>query len=257
MKPTRFTAGRILFALAFLGLSLILVSWNLKQSSRNFQAITDTIPDKPAKPTAPDKPKKITDLDDVLDELNAVDLKVEMEKIHKELAETMKQFDKDKLKMDLDKVKIEMDKAMKEVDFDKIRKEVEGSMAKIDWEKMKKELEEVKEMNLEKLQVDMKQVAEELKKIGPQLEKEMEKAKVEIEKAKVEMKEFKVFVDGLEKDGLLNKKEPYTIKHKDGELSVNGKKVSAETYNKYKSFLEKHKYFTIEKSADDFNIDID
>ena len=34
----------------------------------------------------------------------------------------------------------------------------------------------------------------------------MEKAKVGLEKAKAEMKEYKEFVDGLEKDGLINKK---------------------------------------------------
>ena len=257
MKPTRLFIGRLAFALAFLGLSLVLVSWDLKQSYRYHQAINDTVPDKPSKPVPPEKPKKITDLDDVLDELNSVELKMELEKVHKELAEAMKQFDKDKLKMELDKVKIEVDKALKEVDMDKIRKEVEGSIAKIDWDKMKKELEQVKEMNFEKLKVEMKELEEELKKIGPEIKKEMEKVKTEIEKTRTEMKEFKVLVDGLEKDGLLNKKEPYTIKHRDGELSVNGKVVPAETYNKYRSFLEKHKSFTIEISADDFNIDID
>ncbi len=46
----------------------------------------------------------------------------------------------------------------------------------------------------------------------------MEKAKEKIEKAKAEMNEYKEFVDGLEKDGLINNKEDYTIKHKDGEL---------------------------------------
>ena len=71
------------------------------------------------------------------------------------------------------------------------------------------------------------------------------------------MKEYKEFVDGLEKDGLINKKEEYTIKHDNGELLINGKKASDATYKKYKSFLEKRKKFTIEKSADDFNIDID
>jgi hypothetical protein len=71
------------------------------------------------------------------------------------------------------------------------------------------------------------------------------------------MKEYKEFVDGLEKDGLINKKEQYTIKHDNGELFINGKKASDATYKKYKSFLDKRKKFTIEKSEDDFNIDID
>jgi hypothetical protein len=103
----------------------------------------------------------------------------------------------------------------------------------------------------------MKKVQEEMKEMGPKIQKEMEKAKVEIEKAKREMKEYKEFVDGLESDGLINKKEGYTIKHKDGELIINGKKVSEQVYSKYRSFLEKHKKFNIEKSNDDFNIDTD
>ncbi len=81
--------------------------------------------------------------------------------------------------------------------------------------------------------------------------------KIEIEKAKEELKEYKTFLDGLEKDGLINKKEDYTIKHKNGELIINGKTQPAGVYSKYRSFLEKHKRLSIEKSHDDFNIDLD
>ena len=106
-------------------------------------------------------------------------------------------------------------------------------------------------------EIEVKVITEERLELMDNKLKEMEKAKVEIEKAKVEIKEYKEFVNGLEKDGLLNKKETYTIRHKDGELTVNGKKVSTEINNKYRTFLEKHKKFTIEKSDDDFDIDMD
>ena len=122
---------------------------------------------------------------------------------------------------------------------------------------MKVEFDKVKEIDLKKLELDMEKMQIELGKIGPEIEKSMEIAKVEIEKAKVEMKEFKDFVDGLEKDGLINKKEEYSIEHDNGELFINGKKASEATYKKYKPFLEKRKKFTIKKSDDDFNIDID
>lgn len=46
-----------------------------------------------------------------------------------------------------------------------------------------------------------------MKELGPKMQKEMEKAKVEMEKAKAEIKEYKGFVDGLENDGLINKKK--------------------------------------------------
>ena len=110
---------------------------------------------------------------------------------------------------------------------------------------------------MKKLDEDMKKLSEEMKELGPKMQKEMEKAKVEMEKAKAEIKEYKGFVDGLENDGLINKKEGYSLKHKDGELFINGQKASEKTYNKYRPFLEKHKKFNIEKDNDDFNIDID
>lgn len=240
------TAARFypLLLIVFAALVVILVSWNDKQPGDQFKQIgqNDTIP----------REKKIRDLDDALRELDNIELKLDMEKIQKEIAEAMKKIDIDAAKM-----KLEVEKAMKEVDFDKIKREVEESMAKIDWDKIKKELDQVKNIDMEKLEIDMKKAKEELEKIGPQIKEELEKAKVEIEKAKVELKEYKDFVDGLEKDDLLNKKEDYSIKHKDGELTVNGKKVSDQVYNKYRSFLEKHKNFTIEKNADNFNIDND
>jgi hypothetical protein len=61
----------------------------------------------------------------------------------------------------------------------------------------------------------------------------------------------------LDNDGLINKKEGYTLKHKDGDLFINGKKASEQTYSKYRNFLENHKKFNIEKSDDDFDIDMD
>jgi len=217
--------------------------------------------------TIPKKEKKIRDLDDVIDELNAVDFKMDMEKMQKELTESMK-------KIDMKKMQLDMEKVMREVDFQKIQKEMEQSMAKIDFAHIEKEMakamkeidaakiqrevqESMEKIDMKKMQLDMEKMQTELSKIGPEIEKSMEKAKVEMEKAKTEMKEYNEFVDGLEKDGLLNRKEGYTIKHKDGELFINDKKASDATYRKYKTFLDKHKKFTIEKSDDDFNIDID
>ena len=119
---------------------------------------------------------------------------------------------------------------------------------------MNKQMEEMKKIDMSKLDADMKKMEIEMKGLGPKIEKEMENAKASIEKAKVEMKEYKGFVDGLEKDGLINKKEGYTIQHKNDELIINGKKQPADVYNKYRTFLKKHEKFTIKKSDDDFNI---
>ncbi|HKC37809.1 MAG TPA: hypothetical protein VKB95_17150 [Chitinophagaceae bacterium] len=270
---------RITLAVAAMAITSVFVlsSWDFKNTyaawNDNGYDIADTIPK---------KEKKIRDLDDVLDELNNADLKMDMEKIQKEFAESMKRFDAQKIQMDIQKamkevdfekiqkefeqsiakidftnIEKEMAKAMKEVDMVKIQKEMQESMEKVDWDKMKTEIDKVKEIDMKKVQLNMEKMQTELSKIGPAIEKSLEKAKVGIEKAKAEMKEYNEFVDGLEKDGLLNRKEGYTIKHKDGELFINDKKASDATYKKYKPFLDKHKKFTIEKSDDDFNVDID
>jgi hypothetical protein len=243
---------------------LILSSWDFKNSNAiwndEFCDQTDTLPKKE------NREKKIRDLDDVLDELNNVDIKVDMEKMQKELSESLK-------KLDAKKIQLDMEKTLKDIDFEKIQKEIKESMAKIDWEKMKSdfnesmnkiewdkmkaELSKVREVDMKNFQQEMDKMQKELSKIGPEIEKSLEKAKVEIEKAKDEIKEYKEFVDGLEKDGLLKKSEAYTLKHKDRELLINGKKASDATYSKYKKFLEKHKEFNIKKTDDDFDLDID
>lgn len=242
--------------------SIVLLSWgDQKQipqikSGKNF---TDTVPK--------NDDKKVRDLDDVLDELDKAELKVNFEKMNADLKEAMKQVDAAKIQMNIDKamkevdmqkIKAQLDQSLKEIDAAKMEKDVKESIASVDWEKMSKQLkeqmEEIKKIDMSKLDADMKKLQSQMKDMKPQLEKEMQKAKTSIEKAKAEMKEYKGFVDGLEKDGLINKEEPYTIQNKNGELIINGKKQPAGVYNKYRSFLENHKKFTIKKSDDDFDI---
>jgi hypothetical protein len=274
---------RISLAVAAVAITSVFVlsSWDFKNAKMSWNDDDhydkcDTVPKKQ------NREKKVRDLDDVIDELNGVDMKMDWEKMQKELNESMKKLDMQKIQLDMEKamkdvdfqkiqkeieqsmakvdfanIEKELQKALKEVDVAKIQQEIQSSMQKVDWEKMKTEFDRVKDIDMKKMEIDMKKMEEEMKKIGPELEKSMEKAKEGIEKAKVEMKEYNEFVDGLEKDGLLKRNEGYTIKHKDGELFINGKKASDATYNKYKSFLEKRKTFSIEKSDDDFDMDID
>jgi hypothetical protein len=166
-------------------------------------------------------------------EVDMVKMKADMEKAMKEI--------------DTEKIKVDMEKAMKEVDAVKIKADVQASIAKIDWEKMNKELQKVKEVDMAKIKAD-------LEKMKPEIEKSMQEAKKDIEKARVEIKEYKTFVDDLEKDGLINKNEGYTIETKNDQLIINGKAQPAEVNNKYKTFIQKHKNITIKKTDDDFNI---
>jgi hypothetical protein len=244
------------------GFSIILLSWGEQEPTHQQkaeQSFTDTVPKNKSD-------KKIRDLDDVLDELDRADFKVDMEKVNEQLKDAMKQIDLAKIQMEVDKamrevdmeeIKAQVEKATNEINTAKIDKEIKESLASVDWEKMKKDLEEVKKIDMSKLDADMKKLEIEMRGIGPKIEKEMKKAKASIEKAKAEMKEYKSFVDGLEKDGLINKKESYTIEHKNGQLIINGKKQPGDVYNKYGTFLKKHDKFTIKKSEDNFNINND
>jgi hypothetical protein len=239
--------------------SIILLSWRGQKQThqqKSEQSITDTVPKNKAD-------KKVRDLDDVLDELDRAEIKVDMGKVNEQLKEAMKQIDMAKIQVEVDKAMKEVDmekigaqveKVTKEIDAAKMEKELKESLASVDLEKMNKQMDEVKKIDMSKLDADMKKMEIEMKGLGPKIEKEMANAKASIEKAKVEMKEYKSFVDGLEKDGLINKKEGYSIQHKNGELIINGKKQPADVYNKYRTFLQKHEKFTIKKSDDDFNI---
>lgn len=191
---------------------------------------------------------------------------VDMGKIKKEVELALKQVDLTKIqqeleqslaKADFNKIKDEITTALKGIDMEKIQQEIRESMKEADWDHLKAGLDKVKQIDMSKLNEDMKKLGEEMKELGPQLEKEMKKARVEIEKAKAEIREYKEFVDGLDKDGLISKKDGYTLRHQDGELTINGKKADAATYGKYRAFLDKHPKFRIEKSDDDFDIDTD
>lgn len=184
---------------------------------------------------------------------------IDTKKMQDEITKAMKEVDLQKMKTELqqnlDKVdmaqmKEQLENAMKQVDVAKMQADINNSIAKIDMEKIKAELDKVKE-------IDFKGIEENLRKMKPELEKSMQDAKEGIEKAKKELTQYKSFIDGLDKDGLIDKDKNYTIQYKNGELSINGKKQPASVTNKYSNFLKGRKDFTIKKDEDDFNIDKD
>jgi hypothetical protein len=91
----------------------------------------------------------------------------------------------------------------------------------------------------------------------PEIEKSMQNAKESIDKAKKELEGYKGLIDGLDKDGFLDKNKNYTIEYKNGELIVNDKKQPDDVVKKYSGFLKDHKNFTIKKDDNDFNINND
>lgn len=259
MKPGSFIGRQVLIIGSVIGISLALLSWDQKKGTGNNQQKTqyyDTIPQK--------KDKKIRDLDEAIAELENIDLQIHLDNAMKEVKQALKEIDSEKIRLDVEKAMKEVDfqkirsdveKVMKDVDFAKIEREVKESFAKIDWEKMKMEFEAIKKIDLPEMEADLARARDEIKKIGPEIEKELKKAKIEIEKAKVEMKEYKLFIDGLHNDGLINKETSYSIIYKNGKLHINEQEVPEKIYEKYRSFLNNHEKFNINKDKGDFNID--
>jgi hypothetical protein len=235
----------IVAALVLAGFITIAQTRSAESRSQQKTQVQDTIPQH--------REGKVKDFDEAMQELEKAmqhlnaELKkplppippIDAEKMRAEINKALKDIDPEKMKA-------EMEKAMKEVDAEKIRAEVQASLAKVDMEKTRKELERMRDIELPKIE-------EEMKKMRPQIEKSLKEAKESIEKAKVEIQEYKEFESSLEKDGLINKKQ-YTIEHKNGVLTIDGKKQPEAVYNKYRSFLEKHKNFTLKKDADGLDI---
>ena len=224
----------------------ITIAQNRSSSPRQQQTqIKDTIPQH-RDGKVKDFDEAMQEVDRAMQELN-IQLKkpippippVEVEKMKAELDRALKDIDPEKMKA-------EIDKAMKQIDAEKIKADVEASLAKVDMEKMRKEIEHFKEIELPKLE-------EQMKKIQPEIEKSLKEAKENIEKAKAEIQEYKDFESSLEKDGLINKKQ-YTIEHKNGVLTINGQKQPETVYNKYRNFLSKHKELTLKKNEEGLEI---
>jgi len=199
------------------------------------------------------------DADKMKQQIDEAVKQIDAKKMQEEITRAMKEVDLEKMKIeyqqnldkvDLNQMKVELEKAMKQIDAAKIQADFNSSIAKIDMEKIRIELDKVKE-------IDFKGIEESLKKMKPEIEKSMQTAKESIENARKELLEYKSFIDGLDKDGLIDKEKDYTIEYKNGELAINGKKQAAEVVKKYSGFLKEKKDFTIKKDKDNFNIDND
>lgn len=184
---------------------------------------------------------------------------VDAKKIQDEVQRAIKDVDVEKIKtewqqnldnVDLQQMKEQIETALKQVDVQKIKADMNASLAKIDMEKIKLELDKMKD-------VDLKGMEDNLKKMRPDIEKSMQNAKESVERARKELLEHKAFIDGLDKDGLINKNDNYTIEYRNGELMINGKKQPAEVLKRYSGYLKDRRDFTIKKDEAGFNIEKD
>ena len=199
-------------------------------------------------------------------------LDVDMAKMKEDVAKAMKEIDMQKIsadvqkaladvdfkklnsdmqqelaKVDMAKVSADVQNALKGIDGDKIKLQVQDALAKVDMKKI--------ELEMDKLdKVDLSKMKKELENIRPEIEKSMNEAKKSIEKARLEITSYKNLVNALDKDDLLDKMGNYKVEYKNHELTVNGKKLSADAVKKYSEFLADKGDFTIQKEEDDLNI---
>lgn len=277
-------------------LALVAWAGNPQQPATGKQLSQDTVPAKRGKATREanekDLDKEIRQLEQAKENLKDVD----WDKIQKSVDEACKNIDFEKIQeqideamkhIDMEKINRQVEASLKSIDFEKIRQQIDESLehvyTNINKEQIKKELEEARlEVEKELKNKDWKKDIEATKKVHKEaIQKEMEKSRKEvakamekldkeklnwkdkmkdawegIDKAKEEFKGYQEMIYSMEKEGLLSTQNDYTIKYKDGELTVNGKKQSDEVVSRYKKYF-KHDKITIRKEDGDMDIDTD
>ena len=166
-------------------------------------------------------------------------------------------------KVDFEKIKKEMHEAFNSVEWEKIQKEIASSLRQLEevrLHRLRKELEEnlPKQLAEAERQFEKNKKAQELQSeklnenIGRSLEETMKNLDKSLARAKEQLKELKKMTLEMEKDGLIKKGENATIKYKNGELFINGKKQSKEVTDKYKHYFKKgNVYINIEDKDED------
>ncbi|MDB5252524.1 MAG: hypothetical protein JWP27_1693 [Flaviaesturariibacter sp.] len=183
-----------------------------------------------------ESPEKVRNFDEVLEKLERSQVEMEAQ-----LSKPLPPIPP----IDSEKIKAEVEKALKNLDVAKL----EASLSQKEMVKMKADLQKLREIELPRIEAEMKA-------IRPQIEKSLQGARESIEQAKVEIREYKAFEEALVKEGLIDASK-YELEHRDGTLTINGKVQPTEVYNRHRAFLEKHKTFVIRKSADELCVEND
>ena len=228
------------------------------------QQYDDTVPDKDW-----NDHMKMKDFDKLMSDLDT--------KIMLQVGDALKNIDWDQIgktvensikSIDMEKIMKDVEHSLKDINLDKIMADVKSSMKEIDWDKHGKEVnealkeatKEIEKAKLEIKDIDMKEISKELEKAKLEIEKSkdefkkidmdkiMKEAKEGIAEAKEELKQTKAMFNEMEKDGLINSKEGFTIEYKDKDLYINGKKQPDNVADKYRKYTkEKNFKITIDK----------
>lgn len=279
MKSTSF----LLAATLVIG-SVALVSWaGNPDTALPHLGISDTIPQKSGTRDFDHELEQIDKAKESLRKINAEDMQKMMKDVEESIA-----------KIDLQKIELDAQKAMKDIDFSKIEKQLKEAMISLEedlksqeknsdlseskkkeikkdleqareeikeeLEKLRKELKEQKIVTQKEIQQglndakkEMEKAKQEMKENSFDMKKEIEKARVEVDNAKKEVLGYQEMVYDMEEEGLLSTKQDYTIEHKNGIISINGKPLNESSTNKYKKYF-RNKDMKIEKKDGKINI---
>jgi chromosome segregation ATPase len=277
MKLQNLVTRWVLASAATMGLVIALAAWtDHPQQHKNLNThLRDTTPDKRLR----DLDRELQKLEEARTHLEKMKDK-DWEKIQRDVEESIRKIDVEKIqhqaaaamqRLDLEKTQQQIEESLSRIDFDKIQQQIDESMAKVDKvdqqeireqlqkakvqvkeamenQSWKEDLAKAQKINQEAMQQQMVEVQKQMQKLKKDMQlekfnfsKEMEKAKLEVEKAKEELKGYQEMIYSMEKDGLLDTKENYTIEYKNGNLFINDKKQPADITNRYKQYFKKDK----------------
>ena len=157
---------------------------------------------------------ELPDFDIDLDDLEELDAE-ERAEVHREMLrakeEVRKSFDRDEFRREMERAREEMEQ--------------------IDFEEIHESMEDVKE--------EMDKVREEMSSEKFNMRAELDKARIEIKEAREELKGYQQMVEQMDKEGLIDTDNNYSIELRNGKLFLNGKEQSQEVLNRYKKFFKK------------------
>ena len=182
--------------------------------------------------------------------------KIDMSKMQKDLKESLAKIDNDELQANLKASLKELDK----VDREKMRKDIERSMenvkVQINSDEIRKQVEDaLSKVDMEKIKVDMEKMKEEMQKNKGNMKLDMDQMRKDLDKTKKELEGYQEMVYIMEEDGLLKTSGDYKIEFKEGELFINGTKQPTQVTSRYKKYFSKDG-ITIKKEKGELNINI-
>ncbi|MBO9200775.1 MULTISPECIES: V-type ATP synthase subunit I [Niastella] len=200
------------------------------------------------------------DFDKIQRQVDEAVRRIDVEKMHRQVEESLRKIDFEKIQRDVQQSLEDVSKIDKEAlkrEIDNARKEVDKALRNEEWKQELKEAQKQRQIDvqkeLENARKEMARVKEEMKHQQIDLKKEMDKAREEMGKAREEMQGYQEMIYEMEKDGLLNTKENYSIEFKSGELYINDKKQPPTVTDKYHKYIKK-KNIAIKKQDGKMNI---